>query len=119
MKKNPKEISIGERIREVFDKSGMTITEFAEALHCDRTNVNNIFRRKKIDIYLLSKISIILNHDFVEELCRQYGVTKDIPSSKVFLTLEINSMDATMLNKLLKTIKQLKVKAVRESGERG
>ena len=91
----------------------MSITQFAELLHCDRANVYNIFRRKKIDIYLLSQISKILNHDFVAELCAQYGVAKDIPSSKVFLTLEINSMDAKMLNKLLRSIKQLEVKTVR------
>jgi plasmid maintenance system antidote protein VapI len=112
--KNPsKEISIGERIRQVFDKSDMSITQFAESLHCDRANIYNIFRRKKIDIYLLSKISKILNHDFVEELCTQYGVTKGIPSSKIFLTLEINSMEHKMLNKLLKTVKQLEIKAVK------
>ena len=113
MKKKLKQINIGERIREVFDKSGMTITEFAKSLHCDRTNPYNIFRRKKVDFYLLSKVSKILNHDFVGELCTQYGVTKDIPTSKIFLTLEINSMDDKALNKLLKAIKQLDVKTVR------
>ena len=113
MKKNPKKISIGERIREVFDKSNMSIAQFAELLHCDRANIYNVFRRKKIDIYLLLEISKILDHDFIGELCTQYGVTKDISSSKIFLTLEINSMDAKTLNKLLQTIKQLEIKAIR------
>jgi len=114
MKKSTQGISIGERIREIFDKSDMNITQFAELLYCDRTNVYSIFRRKKMDVYSLSKISKILNHDLVEELCTQYGVTKDIPSSKIFLTLEINSLDDKALNKLLKTIKQLDIKAIRE-----
>jgi transcriptional regulator with XRE-family HTH domain len=114
-KKNSKEISIGERIHEVFDKSDMSIAQFAKLLHYDRANIYNIFRRKKIDLYLLSQISKILNHDFVEELCRQSGISKDIPSSKVFLTLEINSMDAKTLNKLLKTIKQLEIKNIRKT----
>ena len=112
MNKNPQ--TIGERIREVFDKSGLTVLQFAELLGCDRTDVYNIFRRKKIDIYLLCKISQALNHDFVTELLVEYGFSKDIPSSKVSLILEINNMDDKMLNKLLKTIKQLDVKGVRE-----
>jgi plasmid maintenance system antidote protein VapI len=41
MEKKSKEISIGERIREVFDKQNMTITQFAQLLDYDRTNVNN------------------------------------------------------------------------------
>jgi len=60
--KPPKEISIGERIKEIFDKRDMSISQFAELLHCERPNVYNIFRRKKIDIDLLFEISNILNH---------------------------------------------------------
>ena len=112
MKKNHQ--TIGERVREVFEKSNLNILQFAKLLDCDRTDVYNIFRRKKIDIYLLSKISQALNHNFVEELIVEYGFSKEIPSSKVSLILEINNMDDKMLNKLLKTIKQLDIKGVRE-----
>jgi len=109
-----KEIRIGERIREVFDKSNLSISEFAKLLHSDRTDVYNIFRRKKIDLRLLWEISAALNHNFVEELCAHYGFSKDLPSSRISIILEINSMDAKMLDKLLKTIGQMEVRAVRE-----
>ena len=114
MKEKLKEISIGERIKEIFDKKNMSITQFAELLHCDRANVYNIFRRKKIDIHLLLQISGILNHNFVEEICNQQRLTKDISSSKVSFVFEINNMDAQSLKMFLKTIKQLEVKTIRE-----
>jgi transcriptional regulator with XRE-family HTH domain len=112
MKKKTKEKIIGERIKEVFVQSGLTVTEFAALLRRDRTNVYNIFRRKTIDTRLLSKLSKVLKHHFVEELCAQYGLPIDITSSKISLILEINSIDIQTLNKLLKVIKRLEIKKI-------
>jgi len=106
VKKPPKEVKIGERIKEIFDKSDLSVLQFAELLHCDRTNAYNIFRRKKIDLRLLVEISKVLNHDFVEEVCRKHGITQDTPPT-VFLTLEIIGMDDKMLNKLLRTVREI------------
>jgi len=111
-KSKSKEICIGERIREIFDKSNMNIARFAELLHCDRANVYNIFRRKKIDISLLLEISKILNHNFVEEICAKQKAIKNICSSKISLIFEINSIDAKTLKRLLKMIKQLEIRAI-------
>ena len=99
MKKKPKEITIGEKIKEVFDKSGMTISQFAEHLHYKRQNINNIFRRKKIDIELLVEISKVLNHNFIEEICKKHGFLQNTPY-RISLILEINNMDdkALMIN---------------------
>ena len=82
-------------------------------LHYDRTDVYNIFRRKKIDLRLLWEISAALNHNFVEELRAHYGFSKDLPTSKISIVLEINGMDAKVLDKLLKAIGQMEVRAVR------
>ena len=112
MKKKSQEISIGERVREVFDKRNMSITQFAELLHYDPSNVHNIFRRKKIDIELLLEISKILNHDFVGEICAEHGYPNDLLFSKISLILDINGMDAKALNKLIKIIKHLKIKDI-------
>jgi len=114
MNKPSKEICIGERIREVFDKKNISITQFAELLHCDRANVYNIFRRKKIDIDLLLEISKILNHNFVEEVCARHELPKNISASKISIILEINLMDNEALKSLFKTMKQLGIKTIRE-----
>ena len=112
--KNAKEIHIGERIKEIFDQKNISITQFADLLHCDRANVYNIFRRKKIDVDLLLEISNILNHDFVEEVCAKHEFSKDLHPSKVYFVLEIHSMDDKLLENLLKTIKQMEIKTIRE-----
>ena len=109
MKKAQKKICIGERVKEIFDKSNMSIAQFASLLHCDRTNAYNIFRRKKIDIILLLEISKILNHDFIDEICINHGFVKD-QSSKISFVLEINNIDAKMLNNFVKSIKKWKLK---------
>ena len=95
----------------------MNITQFAELLHCDRANVYNIFRRKKIDIDLLLEISNILNYDFVKEICDKHKFSENIPSSKISLVLEINSMNDKTLKSLLKAIKQLEIKTIHETKE--
>jgi len=114
MKKVSKQICIGERIKEIFDKSNMSITQFANQLHCDRTNAYNIFRRKKIDITLLLEISKILNHDFIDEICINHGFAKDQPSSKISLVLEINNIDAKVLNSFVKSINKMEITTIRE-----
>ena len=117
MNKKSKEICIGERIKEIFNKKNMSIAQFAELLHCDRANVYNIFRRKKIDIDLLLEISKILNHNFVEEICAKHSLSKEIPASKISVILEINSIDNKALKRLLKTINQLEIKTIHEIKE--
>ena len=112
MKKKAKEICIGERIREIFDKRNLSITQFAELLNSDRANVYNIFRRKTIDIFLLLKISKILNHNFIDEICAKHEFQKEIPSSKISLILEINSIDVKTLAILTKAIKRLEINTI-------
>ncbi len=61
---------IGQRIKEVFDQlpKDKTIMWLATQLHCDRRNVYRIFNRNNIDIQLLQRLSLILDHDFFKDL---------------------------------------------------
>lgn len=67
-------MKIGERIKAVFDDmpKSCTISWFAAELHCDRRNVYRIFAKDNIDIHLLARISIVLNHDFFSDLSREW-----------------------------------------------
>ena len=62
---------IGNRIKEVLKEQGMTVTDFAESLSCNRQNVYKIFDKHDINTDLLMHISIILDHDFFGEISEE------------------------------------------------
>lgn len=59
-------VNIGSKIKGVFDKKGMTVSEFARRINKSRENAYSIFRRKSIDTALLAKIGDVLEHDFFQ-----------------------------------------------------
>ena len=65
---------IGHRIKSVFKEKGMSVSEFARQIHCERTNVYTIFNRPSIDIDLLARISRVLEHNFFEDVMKEYGL---------------------------------------------
>jgi hypothetical protein len=58
------EIHIGQKIKEVFDTKGISVTEFARRINKSRENMYSIFSRKTIDTGLLLAISQVLEFDF-------------------------------------------------------
>jgi hypothetical protein len=69
-------VHIGEMIKQKVKECGIKISDFANAIHCDRTNVYSIFKRKNIDILQLHLISQVLNYDFISEVCFKNDVQK-------------------------------------------
>lgn len=63
-------IHIGKEIKAELHRQERGVTWLASKLHCDRTNVYNIFKRQGIDTRLLERISIILNRNFFTLYCR-------------------------------------------------
>jgi transcriptional regulator with XRE-family HTH domain len=59
-------VHIGEKIKEIFDSKGLSVSEFGRRINMSRENIYGIFRRKTIDTGLLVKISSILEHDFFQ-----------------------------------------------------
>jgi transcriptional regulator with XRE-family HTH domain len=81
------EVHIGQIIKSVFDESGMTVSELARCLSCERTNVYTIFRRRTVDVELLARLSEILNHNFLEDAIRQYRLdTTHMPKLNLSVT---------------------------------
>ena len=62
------EIHIGNKIKFVFDQSGLTVSQFARLLGVQRTRIYTVFESKTIDIDLLCKISDVLHFDFLTEV---------------------------------------------------
>lgn len=74
------ERKIGEIIQEVMKRKGKSASWLAREIPCERTNVYDIFRRKDINIRLLERLSVILEHDFFEEISK--GVAAQIKCNK-------------------------------------
>ena len=60
--------TIGDLIEREVRKQQIPIARFAEMICSQRNNVYDIFRRSKIDIVLLKRISEVLNRNFFKEL---------------------------------------------------
>lgn len=76
----PERFHIGQRIRAVWKRSGLTGTEFAEKLHRQRQSIYHLFGQRSIDTELLRRVSEALQHNFFEDYSldlRKGGVAGD------------------------------------------
>ncbi|MDR2684349.1 MAG: helix-turn-helix transcriptional regulator [Prevotellaceae bacterium] len=93
--KQLKNIHIGTIIKEKVEERKMSVAAFARKIHCDRTTIYDIYKRKSIDTELLIKISYALDYDFIH---RVYFHKKDNEfSKKLFVEIEV---DDDILQKL-------------------
>ncbi len=97
------DVHIGQIIKSVFDESGMTVSELAQRLRCERTNVYTIFRRRSIDVELLVRLSNILDHNFLDDAIRLYGLS----SPSLNLTLRLDYLSAEKLSRLSALLAEL------------
>lgn len=65
----PKEVHIGEAIKERFDGVRMTKTEFGRLIGVPQQHVNRIFERNTIDTQRLGRICRVLGFNFFELYC--------------------------------------------------
>nr|MBE6191842.1 XRE family transcriptional regulator [Rikenellaceae bacterium] len=57
-------IHIGELIKAEVQRQGRSVSWLARELHCDRSNVYDIFKRQSIDTQQLLRISQLLGRNF-------------------------------------------------------
>lgn len=99
------DLHIGQLIKTVFERSGMTVSEFARQLNCERTNVYTIFKRRTIDVELLVIISKVLRYNFFEEILKQ--VDLDFKRQDLNINIKIQNLSKdkiTLLKELLEKI---------------
>ena len=70
-------VHIGKRIKEVVDKSPITVTDFAASINRSRAIAYKIFKRETIDLGLLQKIGSVLNHDFFSYYSNELPMVKE------------------------------------------
>lgn len=99
-----KNIHIGEAIKQKVKERGISITDFANSIHCNRTNVYSIFSRKSIDMEQLMLISEVLDYNFISEV-----YFDNPPVRKYLVILEANEtcLEEFFANYSVKFIKEL------------
>lgn len=100
-------VHIGQLIKSVFDESGMTVSELARQLHCERTNVYTIFKRRTVDVELLAMLSEILNHNFLDDAMQLYGLTATF-SPKLNFTIYLDDFTAKQIEHLVEVLNEFK-----------
>jgi len=96
-------LDIGEIIKQEFEKSGLSASQFARMIHKERTLVYHLFKRQSIDTDLLYEISMVLNVDlfslFSEKLrqendiigaCHSRNTGQGFSGRKVMLEIELD-----------------------------
>ena len=104
---NTDNVHIGQLVKSVFDESGMTVSELARQLRCERTNVYTIFKRRTIDVELLAMLSIILNHNFLDDAMKLYGLTATF-SPKLNICIGFEDFSAEKMKRLAEVISKFK-----------
>lgn len=69
---------IGKAIQNQIVSSGMTVVSFAKAIPTSRVNAYRIFQKDNIDIKLLERICVVLNHDFFMDLSHDGSVAPTV-----------------------------------------
>ncbi len=98
-------LHIGQLIKAVFDESGMTVSEFARQIHLERSTVYSIFERPSIDAILLSRISLVLKHNFLSDVERHYGL---VPQTHTF-TLHFDKLSPEIVLQLVDLLNAVSV----------
>lgn len=89
-------LHIGHLIKSVFDKSGMTISEFARQIHLERTTAYSIFERPTVDVMQLARISLVLKHNFLSDVEQHFGKAPQCSS----FTLHLDNLNPEIANQL-------------------
>lgn len=59
-------IHIGKKIKEVLDKTPISVVDFAKSINLTRNGAYKVFEKETIDTGQLQVISKVLNHDFFQ-----------------------------------------------------
>lgn len=105
-------IHIGKKIKEVLDKTPMSVVDFAKSINLTRNGAYKVFEKETIDTGQLLSISKVLNHDFfvyyegsevsgVEENKSEYGYASKDGLEEIKYTILKMSKTLERLEKLL------------------
>lgn len=70
-------VHIGREIQKQVQDRGISVAAFARSIPTSRENVYRIFKKNNIDIKMLQRICIVLEHDFFKDISdsESYGAS--------------------------------------------
>ena len=63
-----KTIHLGNMVKKELKAQGRSVSWLARTIHMERSSIYKIFERDSIDLGLLVRISIVMNHDFFQDI---------------------------------------------------
>ncbi len=84
-------IAIGPLVKEKFDARrkydrNFTVAYFADQINVHRSTVYQLFKQHSVDIYLLNRISVVLDYDFIAEVC---GKEVPVSESPIYIAVKV------------------------------
>ncbi len=103
----PHRMHIGHLIKDVFDKKGMSVTEFARRINCARPNVYSIFERYDISVEQLIDISEALDHNFLDDIQLKSGMDSMLQTRHLHIDINLESFSAEKTERVSLLLKEL------------
>ncbi|MBL7909915.1 MAG: helix-turn-helix transcriptional regulator [Bacteroidia bacterium] len=100
-------IHIGEIIKNLVKKKGISVTDFADKINYSRRNVYEIFDKKSIDTELLVKIGKILEQNLFLNYISEKDISELINNKKTSADELIN-----IIERLKKTVDNLETRII-------
>ena len=101
-------IHIGKKIKEILDKTPISVVDFAKSIHLTRNGAYKVFEKETIDTGQLQVISKVLNHDFFSYYDQIHSASVNEPKAEyVYATKAELSEITNVVLKLNKTMERV------------
>lgn len=82
------EIHIGQMVKVVVRQKGIKDVEFAKLIHRSKQNVYDMYKRMDMEVKLLLTCSIVLEHNFFEDIYPSHKTEMNKAIDHVFDTMK-------------------------------
>jgi hypothetical protein len=101
------QIHIGKKIREVLDKTPISVVDFAKSINLTRNGAYKVFEKETIDTGQLQTISKVLNHDFFSYYEQKPSAAKETNPEYGYATKSEVADLAHMILKLTRAVERI------------
>jgi hypothetical protein len=101
------QIHIGKKIREILDKTPISVVDFAKSISLTRNGAYKVFEKETIDTGQLQTISKVLNHDFFSYYEQKPSAAKETDAEYGYATKSEVADLAHIILKLTRAVERI------------